>query len=236
MESFIPRLHPAPLPTAPAPREDAITNLSTLAGQGQVLKLAAGECLPPDPEGRRALYLIETGAMKLSRVTPDGDELVVGLFFEGDVLGLQQLGDDRHGGDAMALERTQLRTLPLEQIRRLSHHNPAFQHQLFSLTSDHIARLQRHMLILKHKNARDRVAGFLLELAERRGAAGGNLTLPMSLEGIGCYLGLSLETVCRSLRQLDQEGVIRRHRRNCRILDPARLAAIAEALSAGSEH
>lgn len=201
--------------------------LPILERLGRVREIAFGERLWSDTSADRNLYLIESGALKLSLVTPKGEELVVGLFFEGDVMGWQGLADAPDADVAMALEPTRVRALPLTQIEELCRHDQLLHRQIMRLASQRIAQLQQRMLVVAKSSATERVAGFLLELANRRAAADGWQHLPMSLEGIGCYLGLSLETVSRSLSRLERDGVILKRGRSVQVLDRDRLIATA---------
>lgn len=201
--------------------------LPILAHLGRVRQIAPGERLWSDTSADRNLYLIESGALKLSLVTPKGEELVVGLFFEGDVMGWQGLGDAPDVDVATALESTRVRVLPLAMLKELCRHDPLLHRQIMRLASQRIAQLEQRMLVAAKSSATERVAGFLIELANRRATADGWQYLPLSLEGIGCYLGLSLETVCRSLSQLERDGVILKRGRSVQVLERDRLISLA---------
>ena len=205
-------------------RNDLIPILRRL---GRVQQLAPGEHLQRDTSADRHLYLVESGGIKLSLVAANGVELIVGLFFEGDTLGPQGLDEAPDEDVATAFEPTRIRVLPLAMLKELGRHDPCLHRQIFRLASQRIAQLQRRMLLVAKSSASERVAGFLIELENRRMSLDGMLYLPLSLNDIGGYLCLSLETVCRSLRKLDEVGVIRRHGRSVQMLDRKRLVALA---------
>ena len=69
-----------------------------------------------------------------------------------------------------------------------------------------LAAACERMVVLGHMTAMERIASFLLQLAERR--ADGCISLPMTRADIGDYLGLTLETISRALSQLHGEGVL----------------------------
>jgi CRP/FNR family nitrogen fixation transcriptional regulator len=70
-----------------------------------------------------------------------------------------------------------------------------------------LIRAQNHMLLLGRKSALEKIATFLLDLAERT-AHGDAVDLPMSRSDIADHLGLTIETVSRSFTQLERQGVI----------------------------
>ena len=78
--------------------------------------------------------------------------------------------------------------------------------QMWALTARELQRVQDHIMVLI-KSAQERVAGFLLEMAERA-AGGGAVELPMSRQDIADYLGLTIETVSRTLTQLEKIAAI----------------------------
>ena len=77
---------------------------------------------------------------------------------------------------------------------------------MWALTARELQRVQDHILVLI-KSARERVAGFLLEMADRA-SGDGVVELPMSRQDIADYLGLTIETVSRTLSQLQKSSAI----------------------------
>ena len=85
-------------------------------------------------------------------------------------------------------------------------HDKDLAKQLWTLTVRELQRVQEHSLVLV-KNAEERVAGFLLEMAGRSSSVSA-IELPMSRQDIADYLGLTIETVSRTFTQLAQSGKI----------------------------
>jgi CRP/FNR family nitrogen fixation transcriptional regulator len=81
-------------------------------------------------------------------------------------------------------------------------------HQLLPLALKGLTRAQEHLLVLGRQNAIERVAAFLVDMAERQGGLR-QIELPMSRMDIGDYLGLTIETVSRVFTRLKDKGVIR---------------------------
>ena len=95
--------------------------------------------------------------------------------------------------------------------------------------SNEIRRDQSAMLALGSMRAAERLAMFLLNLADRyrrRGYSSTEYTLRMTREEIGSYLGLKLETVSRLFSRFQDEGLIQVQGRSVKVLDPVRLKGI----------
>ena len=139
----------------------------------------------------------------------DGREQVSGYHMLGDIVGLDGIGTDRHGCQAVALEDTDVCVLPFERIEDLARSLPPLQHNLHRLLSKEITRDQNIMLLLGSMRAEERLAVFLLTLADRykrRGYSSTEFVLRMTREEIGSYLGLKLETVSRLFSRFQEEG------------------------------
>jgi CRP-like cAMP-binding protein len=86
---------------------------------------------------------------------------------------------------------------------------PNLRGRLLVLLSQRLIGMQDHLVMLGRQTAKERVASFLLHIAERSDAEEGlAFDLPMSRQDIADYLGLTIETVCRMLSELKRERVI----------------------------
>jgi CRP-like cAMP-binding protein len=70
-----------------------------------------------------------------------------------------------------------------------------------------LANAHGRTVLLGRMTAPERVAAFLIEMLERRDRTKA-LDLPMARNDIADYLGLTIETVCRTLSAFKREGVI----------------------------
>jgi CRP/FNR family transcriptional regulator, nitrogen fixation regulation protein len=92
-------------------------------------------------------------------------------------------------------------------LEQAANDNVQVARELWGITAGELRHAENHMLLLGRKNAMERVANFLLEM-DRRLAVAGMMALPMCRRDIGDYLGLTLETVSRTVSQLHNEGVL----------------------------
>jgi len=199
------------------------------AALGARIKLRKGETLYRAGESFTALYAIRIGSLKTTVLAEDGREQVSGYHMLGDIVGLDGISTDRHGCQAIALEDTDVCVLPFERIEDLARSIPPLQHNLHRLLSKEIARDQNAMLLLGSMRAEERLAVFLLSLADRykrRGYSSTEYVLRMTREEIGSYLGLKLETVSRLFSRFQEEGLIQVQGRAVKLLDPTALKQI----------
>ena len=144
------------------------TDIDELEGLlGNRTKLKKGDALFHNGAPFTALYAVKLGSLKTTVLSDDGREQVAGYHMAGDLLGLDGLGDDRHGCEAIALEDSELCVLPFTRIEELARHLPALQHNLHKFMSREIERDHRVMLLLGSMRAEERLAAFLLNLSER---------------------------------------------------------------------
>lgn len=163
-------------------------------------------------EGDDARYIfnITGGAALAFKLLPDGRRQIIGFLFPGDFLGLAP-----HGRYAYSVETTRPSTLcrfPRSELTALCVRHHKLEQRLFGMVMDELALAQDQMMLLGRKHARERVASFLFRLSERaiaRGQVGDPVELPMTRADIADYLGLTTETVSRTLTRLQRDGYIR---------------------------
>ena len=177
-----------------------------------------------------ALYAIRFGSLKTTVLAEDGREQVLGFHMLGEIVGFDGIGTDSHGVEAIALEDSEVCALPFSGIEALARTMPALQRHLHQIMSTEIAARQSVMLLLGSTPSEQRVATFLLNLADRyrrRGYSSTEYLLRLTREEIGSYLGLKLETVSRLFSRFQAEGIIQVQGRALKLLDLPALKRIA---------
>lgn len=213
----------------PAGLSDAeLDRVDRLVSQRRAVR--RGGTLFRDSDDFSALYAIRTGSFKTRMSTADGREQVTGFQMAGDIIGLDGIVCEQHSCDAIALEDADVCVLPYGRIEELAREFPPLQSHLHRIMSREIVRDQRMMMTLGGMRAEERLAVFLLDLAQRlhaRGLSRCDLTLRMSREEIGSFLGITIETVSRTFSRLADEGIIHVRQRHVRILDAQALRRLS---------
>lgn len=209
------------LPVDELERLDTVVSERRRVGFGQTL-FAGGTPF-------RSLFAVRTGFFKTIVRSEDGREQVTGFQMAGELLGLDGIGTGLHQVDAIALEDSELCVIPFEQLETLSRDFASLQRQIHKVMSREIVREQGVMMLLGSMRAEERIAAFLLNLTKRLGARGyssRSLVLRMSREEIGSYLGMTIETVSRTLSKLQSQGVLTVDKREISVEAPDRLAGL----------
>ena len=155
-------------------------------------------------EAAEYLYKVINGAVRTYKVLNDGRRQIGGFYLPGDIFGLE-VGDD-HTFSAEAIVECKVLVIKRSSLVGLAARDNEVARQLWTMTAGELQRAQDHIMLLI-KTAQERVAGFLLEMASR-GAAAAEVELPMSRQDIADYLGLTIETVSRTLTQLENSAAI----------------------------
>ena len=176
------------------------------------------------------VYEVIEGVLKLYMLTADGRLQITGFAYPGQILALD--AGPTYTTTAEAVTKARVCQYPRAKFERVIDAYPKFARQLFAIVAQDLTAARSQMLLLGRKSATEKVASFLLDLAERNDARGEDPTridLPMPRGDIGDYLGLSLETVSRTITQLRQLGVLDlRQHRTVAICDMDRLNDLAE--------
>jgi CRP-like cAMP-binding protein len=145
------------------------------------------------------LYKVLSGTVRTYKVLNDGRRQIGDFYLPGDLFGLETGSD--HTFSAEAITDAKVLVIKRSAVMALAARDNDIARQLWALTGLELDRVQGHILLLI-KTARERVAAFLLEMADRI-HAGNDVELPMSRQDIADYLGLTIETVSRTLTLLE---------------------------------
>ena len=171
--------------------------------------LEAGAVLARQGEPRRHVYTVTQGALRLVRLSADGRRQVSGFAMPGDFVGLSGAATYPH--DIEALAHTELCRISMESMQRLGARFPHLQGKLLERACNELDTAHDRMMSLARMNPTERMADFLLRLAEqqvRAGNSGTSIFLPMPRADIADHLGLTVETVSRCLTALRTRGLI----------------------------
>ena len=192
---------------------------------GQNASIGRDESLFCEGDPADAVFVVVSGTVRLSKMLADGRRQIIGFHEAGDLIGFAL--SQEHSYSAEAVTSARLRRVSRTKLEGLMDANPQLRLSLFSLAARELAAAQRQLLLLGRKTARERLCSFLVE---RRRDGSGTIELPMSRTDIADYLGLTIETVSRTLSQLRSAGLIRMQGLNSiELADPERLYDMAEA-------
>jgi len=170
----------------------------------------------------RALYALRAGAVRTTIVAEHGRAQVAGYHIPGEIIGTDGIATAHHVCAAVAVIETEICAIPFERLEALAQSIPGLQRNLYRLLSRELGNHHERMLVLGSMDARERLASFLLDLSERyrrRAQSACELTLHLSREELGSYLGLKLETVSRAFSRLQAAGALQVQGRDIKLLD-----------------
>jgi CRP-like cAMP-binding protein len=188
---------PAPVPGARAAGD-------VIELMGTIMPFARNAEIFGENEPAEYIYKVISGTVRTYKVLVDGRRQIGGFHLPGDVFGLET--GIEHSSSAEAITDCKIAVIKRSALVALAARDNEVAQLMWAITARELHRAQAHVLLLI-KSAHERVATFLLEMASR--AAGkGTVELPMSRQDIADYLGLTIETVSRTLSHFEKTAAI----------------------------
>lgn len=182
--------------------------LATTAPKSAEAQLKQGAYLFFEGDDVEWLYQVKSGVLRLTRLLEDGRRQVIAFGYPGDVVGFPS--DGKHHTDCDVLVSARLQ--PHRRSMLESGEGDAVLHrELLQAALREISAMQDHFMMLGRKSAVEKVSSFLCVLAERVGEDHEGIRqvkLPMCRGDIADFLGLTTETVSRTLTQLRKSKII----------------------------
>jgi CRP/FNR family transcriptional regulator, anaerobic regulatory protein len=178
------------------------------------------------------IHVVDSGMVRLFQLLPDGRRLVLGFALPGEFLGLSMA--HRHAYSAEALGDVATCKIERSSFSRLLDLKPLLLRRFHEETARELTVAQERMMLLGRCTARERTAIFLLTMRRRWQRINGqstNISLPMTRQDIGDYVGVTIETVSRMLSAFCQEKILMLVPGGVRILNLAALQATTAGLS-----
>lgn len=195
------------IPTDPPNRVPALP-LSGLSTNTPEARLKAGSYLYFEGDTVEWLYQVTSGVLRLTRLLQDGRRQVIAFGYPGDLIGFPSGG--QHHTDCEVLVDARLQPYRRSALEG-AEGDPELHRALLQAALREISAMQDHFMMLGQKSAIEKVASFLCILVDRVGENAGNyiqVDLPMSRADIADFLGLTTETISRTLTQLRKTKII----------------------------
>lgn len=202
------------------------SDLFRIAERTDQLDAAPGQALFFEGDSARHFFTIRRGVVRVVRSFPDGRRSVVGFLHAGDFFG-GGFGRQAYNATAEAVTSLDYCRIGVGDLEELAKQFPALNRQLMSMASDRLHAADDHIVLLSRKTAIEKVAAFLLASAEWSGSKD-QFELPMARSDIADYLGLTIETVSRTMtRLIDNEVIALPIPQRVRVLDWEELRGLA---------
>ncbi|AVR99334.1 Crp/Fnr family transcriptional regulator [Pseudoduganella armeniaca] len=175
------------------------------------------------------LYIVNSGFLKTVLIDEFGNEQVLSFPMKGDMLGVDGIHSRQYASEAVALSDCDLILLPFKKLTALGRVHLELENMMYGVMSRELVREQAMIGMLGALSAEARVARFLVSLADRFAQMGYSsklFNLRMTRHEIGSYLGLTLETVSRTLSAFNEIGLITVDQRTIGIKDPDALKTL----------
>ena len=175
--------------------------------EGTQMALSKDEELFAEGDDTEYFYQVVSGAIRSYKLLKDGRRQIDAFHLPGDIFGLEVGAEHRFSAEALG--NASVIAYRRSRLNALIEDDPAFRDKIMSSTLRSLERAQDHMLLLGRKTAQEKLATFLLDLAHRICGEDEQLDLPMQRSDIADHLGLTIETVSRTLTQFARSGLIR---------------------------
>jgi len=193
---------------------------------GVRMHFAAGEEIYAQEAEADLIYQVIEGSVRTSRLLTDGRRQIGDFYYPDEIFGMEAGAGHRFSAEALC--DCTILAAKRSAVRHCGAQRERLQELIWAATTHELARTQEHLFILGRKGACEKVASFLMTVAER--VRGDLATLVMSRQDMADYLGLTIETVSRMLTQLQSSGAVEFVGcRSFRVPHPSRLARLVTA-------
>ncbi len=188
--------------TKSAPKPDAFHSAIKRIGIPIMFESNAEIYVEEDPAEN--FYQVVSGTVRSYKLLDDGRRQIGAFYFPGDIFGLEV--DREYSLSAEAIGDARVLLINRNSFIALAARDNKIARQLWALIATELHRQQGHSTVFI-MNARERVIDFLHEMA-KRSPTRSEIDLPMSRGDIADYLGLTTETISRTLKQLERSASI----------------------------
>jgi CRP/FNR family nitrogen fixation transcriptional regulator len=171
-------------------------------------------------EGEAAdyIFVVVNGVVRKCKNFEHGGRSVVAFYLRGDLFGWSE---EKHSLSVEAASNAAVMFVKRSALISLAKRDSDVAGLLLDIATSQLRRAQQHALLM-NMMAKSRVASFLVDLGQRS-RAGNLIKLPMSHQDIADHLGLKIETLSRTITELERGGIVYRSGARSLTVDNARL-------------
>lgn len=177
----------------------------------QHIQFKEGQRIQRIGQAFNSVYIVRLGFMKTVQMDEVGNEQVLGFPMKGDLLGIDGIHTGQYTSEAVALSDCDLISVPFRKPEDSNHLHGDIEKLVCRMMCRELTNQRALIGMLGTLSAEARVGRFLLSMSERfvkMGYSGKVFNLRMTRQDIGSYLGLTLETVSRTLSAFNEMGLI----------------------------
>ncbi|AGS25610.1 Crp/Fnr family transcriptional regulator [Rhizobium etli] len=203
-------------------------SLSSLFLSSAAEPVAAGKAICWEGDKAKHLFQVEEGVVRLHRIIGEGRRVITAFHFAGDLIGASLQNDFLFTAEAVT--ECKIRRISRENFHEEVARSNALGPAYISLLCQEAAAAHEQMVLLSKKNAEERLCSFIVRLASHRDSRPrqGLLRVPMNRQDIADHLGLTIETVSRTITKLASRNIVTPEgRHDLRIVDLARLVQLS---------
>nr|WP_255536049.1 Crp/Fnr family transcriptional regulator [Polynucleobacter sp. MG-27-Goln-C1] len=201
--------------------------------------LHEGQYLYRREDAFHGVYSLRFGAVKSELVFRDGVPQVTHFSVPGEVLGLDGLSSGNYQLDVVCLSSVEVCSIPIADPKVMIQSYPEFMGELAASLSELLNVSYAHNYDLMNLNSLERVADFLIDYSNRLSTVGfdrDSFVLPMSRPDLANYLGLTVETLSRSLSHLEKINVIKAKNREIKFISRAPIFEMLNSITLREKH
>lgn len=202
--------------------------ITQLLSKGTVSQYKQGQEIFGQGDRARGFFLIQSGRVKIAKISPEGKEQLLHIFEEGEPIGEVPIfcGESYYPASAVALTECTLHYLGRETFIQLIREEPEIAMGLLGILSKRLIVFNQIIEDLSLKEVSARLAKYLLELTKEQESKYVTLDIPKGQ--LASRLGTVAETLSRTLRKLAVHQIIEMDQNTIKVLDVPRLEAVAE--------
>ncbi len=189
-----------------------------------------GEAIFEEGERLKGIFCIKDGVCKISKMSENGRNQIIGLVTKGDLLGERSLiSDEASNLKAVALNDMEICFIPKEEILKDLSKNPNFTMDVLKDMAQTLKQADNVIVDMAQKTVKQRLAETLLNLHKKFGTNTENtIDIHLSREDIANIIGTATESAIRLLSELKKKKIIEFKGKDISILNSAELDKIAQ--------